>query len=321
MKLFLPFALLLVAVPVRAQTVPLQLIDHVVGTEILNNKALPAGTEVWVVPKAETRAMRLRNNYDEVVAGLPRATLDRVRDNGLTVQTYRPTAQASQAYYVLARLPDGRLFQSYVKTGDAGMQPGFDAVQAGRISMGAVPGNVRARLLAVLPGRVAEPPATSNPPPSDIEEAIGNEALEEVVPATPDDVSLPAFTTAPPDSPFTEPLPVPLQEVEEEYLPGQAERPARNRGWLWFLAGLLVGGAAAYFGAATYYERLLRQQRENLMRYVPMLEAEEPADAPDSEDAREAVTGQAAQQAAYLPQNGASPAPEADARDDDEEER
>lgn len=283
-KYLLPLLLLLLALPAQAQNVRLQLFDHVEGTVIMNNQPLPPGTEVWVVTKPETRAVRLREGHGEVVAGLSSATRDRVGQNGYTEGTYPPTPQASRAYFVVARLPDGRIFQSYVRTGDAGMQPGFDAVQGGRMSMGLAPQGVRNQL---APALTAAPAPEASP----IEEPAQPEGAEAEDAPLPEDLDLPDF----PDTSLLSddsalaamrPVPVPMREAEDEE-PVEEESPGASRGWLWFLLGLVAGGAGAYFAAAAYYERLLRRQRENLLRYVPMPnekpEAETDAPEPDEE--------------------------------------
>ncbi len=268
--------------PAQAQQVRLQLWDHVVGTAVTHNAILPAGTDVWIVTKPETRAVRLRDGYAEVLQGLRAARRDRLGSSGYTERTYPRTAAARQAYFVLARLPDGRLFQSYVRTGDAGWQPGFDAVQGGRISMGRVPeaqrGAFQQALEAPAPAAKAAVTPAANP-------------AAEAAPAapTPGDsaaLDLPAF----PDTSFLSDTtgaafaPVPMQEADDDDLPPDPlETPAPSaagRGLLWFLLGLAAGGAAAYFAAAAYYERLLRTQRENMLRYVPR-----PAEAEGAESA------------------------------------
>lgn len=271
---YLSLLFLLAALPAQAQNVRLQLFDHVEGTAIMNNQPLPAGTEVWVVTKPETRAVRLREGHGEVVAGLPSATRDRVGQNGYTEGSYPATARAGRSYFVVARLPDGRIFQSYVRTGDAGMQPGFDAVQGGRISMGAAPEVVRAQLASAL----TAPAAAENPSVDAPAEPDGTEAEE-----GPAELNLPDFpdtSLLSEDSAWAAVRPVPMQEADDDPV---TEEPAGGvRAWLWFLLGLAAGGAAAYFGAATYYERLLRRQRENLLRYVPMPEENVPAEDEDA---------------------------------------
>ncbi len=271
MKLFSLAFLLALTPALAAQTVPLQLWDHVVGTEILHNATLPEGTDVWIVTRNEARAVRLREGYGDIIAGLPAATRDKLGPGGRTRGTYPRTARARTGYYVLAQLPDGRLFQSYVKTGDAGMQPGYDDVQTGRISMGLVPERVAPRLRAVLTNAPPDVPATNHTA------ALPDEPLAET-PGTPDGVALPAFEQALPDT-FSS-APVPLAEVEDDFVSAPSDviaaepaEPRAPRGWLWLLGGLLLGAAAAYFGTAAYYERLLRRQRENMMRYVPAPDA------------------------------------------------
>ncbi len=290
MKLLLPLVLLLAAVSTQAQNVRLQLVDHVVGSEILHNAVLPAGTEVWIVPRAETRAMRLRGGYSEVATAMREAYRDRVEQGGYTEKSYPTTARARQAYFVVARLPDGRLFQSYVKTGDAGMQPGFDAVQGGRISMGRVPESARDALAATLTARLPEPPNLPDAAAAQDAEAEPDDEAERVPANTSEALDLPPFpdtTLFLSDSALANAArPVPMQEVEDAELAGPAEPADQSagRGWLWFLIGLAVGGGAAYMGAAYHYERLLRRQRENMLRYVPLPETEAPAEAREDDE-------------------------------------
>ncbi len=287
---FALIALLPFAVGVQAQPVHLQLYDHIVGSDLAHNAPLPAGTEVFVVSKAETRAVRLRAGYSEVVQGLPSARRDRVGREGETDGTYVPTARARRSYYVAARLPDGRLFQSYVKTADAGWQPGFDAVSNGRVSMGRVTGVMEATLRAALPAREAARPAAPPARTTGAPEAAPNAAPT----ASPDSArlfartdtlaadslaadttvtdttaldSLGALTAIPPDA-------VRLDEPEDA--------PARSAWpWLWALGGLALGAALAAAVLVPRYERRIREQREHLMRLVPTADAR-PARHPDA---------------------------------------
>jgi hypothetical protein len=309
-RLFALLALLSVTPGARAQSVRLQLYDHIVGTQLAHNAPLPAGTEVFVVSKTETRAMRLRSGYSEVVEGLPTARRDRLGRGGQTEGTYVPTARAQRVYFVIARLPDGRLFQSYVKTADADWQPGFDAVSGGRLSMGRVTGVVERTLRAALP---APEPSRRTPrrDPAPAPNAgtgtasrgsragtgpvltpdTGNAGFPSLGDTTRADTTgadtvLTAIT--PLDSlGAMDSLPAGAVRLDEG---GDAETA---RPWLWALLGAAAGAALTALVLVPVYERRLRHQREHLIRLVPDVGTREQAAAERREQAattREADT-------------------------------
>lgn len=190
------FLLLLVALPVAAQAqsnaVRLELRDAVERNATLRDRPLPEGTLVWVAQKAEPRAIRLRDGYDEVRAGLRSALRDSVGAESRTARAYARTRDVSRAYFVFAQTPDGRFLQSFVETADAGMQPGFDAVISGRILMGPIADDVAASLIAIVqPPVVVQAPEpvvadTASLAPEQVQEQELHEALptsqEDIVP-------------------------------------------------------------------------------------------------------------------------------------------
>jgi len=155
----LVFLLLLLAQPAFSQNVQLELRDAVQRNTTVRDNPLPQGTLVWVAQKPETRAMRLREGYSEVRAAMFNAQSDSLNANTRTFRRYATTASVRQAYFVFAQTPDGRFFQSYVSTSDAGMQPGFDAVLGGRILMGPIADSTAASILAIV-----QPPPPPSPP-------------------------------------------------------------------------------------------------------------------------------------------------------------
>lgn len=269
--------LALVAVlPATGQNVRLQLVDHIVGSALLHNAPLPSGTEVWVMGRVDARAVRLRGGYGDVLGGLASATRDKLGANGFTEKTYAPTARSRRALFVVARLPDGRLFQSYVKTADEGWQPGFDAIQGGRVSMGRVPAALAARLDAALApaavpadtARTATLPASPTVAPQADTAALGaarRDSLAASGALAPSDTLLADSARA---AAGVEPVPaVPPSAVPV----ADDEAPGRSRAWAWlpFLVGLGVGAVLAGTLLALRYERMLKRQRDHLMRLVP----------------------------------------------------
>lgn len=151
--------LLLIAQPALSQSVRLELRDAVQGNVIVRDNPLPAGTLVWVAQKPETRAMRLRDGYSEVRAAMFNAQSDSLDANSRTFRSYASTSSIRQAYFVFARTPDGRFFQSYVTTSDEGKRPGFDKVEGGRILMGPIADSTARSILAIV-----QPPPPPSPP-------------------------------------------------------------------------------------------------------------------------------------------------------------
>lgn len=188
------FLLLLVALPVAAQAqsnaVRLELRDAVERNATLRDRPLPEGTLVWVAQKAETRAVRLREGYDEVRAGLRSAQRDSVGAESRTARAYARTSQVGRAYFVFAQTPDGRFLQSFVETADAGMQPGFDAVISGRILMGPIADDVAASLLAIVqpPVVVQEPEPVVADTASLAPEQVLEQELHEALPTSQEDI-------------------------------------------------------------------------------------------------------------------------------------
>ncbi|MBE2187494.1 MAG: hypothetical protein IAE99_12040 [Rhodothermales bacterium] len=261
--------LLLAAVPAWAQNVRLQLVDHIVGSALLHNTPLPAGTKVWVMGKADARPTRLRGGYGEVLGSLASATQDELAANGFTRNTYAPTARSKRSLFVVARLPDGRLFQSYVKTSDDGWQPGFDAIREGRVSMGRMPASVASRFDATL-APAFDSARTTAPAPPFVDTAT--QAVERAgLPSASD--SLAASDTLLADSAAAaagvEPVDaVPSNAVAVDDGGGV---PPSKRGWAWlpFAVGLFVGGLLAGLVVRSNYKKRLLRQRDRLMRLVP----------------------------------------------------
>lgn len=256
----------LLVVPAWAQNVRIQLVDHIVGSALLHNAPLPAGTKVWVMGKADARPTRLRSGYGEVLGSLAGATQDELAANGFTRNTYAPTARSKRSLFVVARLPDGRLFQSYVKTSDDGWQPGFDAVKEGRVSMGRMPASVAARFDAALAPDSARTPAVA-PPPAD---TAATTALVDSAKAAD---SLAVSDTLLADSVRTAAGVEPVEAVPPNAVAADDDGGAAptKRGWAWlpFLAGLLAGGLLAGLVVRSSYEKRLQRQRDHLMRLVP----------------------------------------------------
>lgn len=245
-----------------AQTVRLTLVDHIVGSELLHNAPLPSGTKVWVVARNDPRAVRLRSGYGEVLGSLPGATQDELGAGGTTRKGYAATARSGRALFVLAQLPDGRLFQSYVKTSDAGWQPGFDAIREGRVSMGRVPSGAAARLTAAL--APAAPAAAPRPDTAARVARTDSLGAQDSLAAR-DTLLADTVRTATGVEPVEAVPPSAVPVEEEPAAPGTARRP-----WAWPLAGGLLVGALAGGGLmAARYERMLKRQREHLTRLMP----------------------------------------------------
>ncbi len=280
--------LLLVALPTQAQSVRLTLLDHVVGTEILHNAPLPAGTEVFVVSKGDARPVRLRSGYGEVAGLLPTARRDRIAGReGQTEGAYQPTARSGRSYFVAARLPDGRIFQSYVKTADAGFQPGFDDVSTGRVSMGLASGAAAEALRASLP--------SAAPPPAAVPRAAPDrrEPTPSVTPARTPATDSARLIAAPVDPLLADSLgaaydttfldtsgaltPTSAPDDDSDLVAdvGTARAPV----WPWALGGLAIGAAVAALVLVPVQRRRLQRQREHLLRLVPDPEARAAADA------------------------------------------
>lgn len=257
---FLPLLVLLLAAPdAYSQTTGLQLFDRIVGGEIVNNRALPGGTEVWLVRWPEARAMRLREGYEPIIAGLATAEEDELAADGQTIGRYATTRVGRRSLYVLAQMPSGKLMQSYVKTGDAGWQPGYDAIGTGRVSMGVVPAAVESRIRAALAARDAS-----------------NEAGEDEGPGDPPPVTLPGAPEPSEPDTIAEALAIPdsLAALADSSDPMIATMPAERDAlavagedeapmpWGWLLLGLVVGALIGASVAASLGSRRLKRQRE-----------------------------------------------------------
>ena len=251
--------LFLFAPAAHAQTTGLQLFDRIVDGQIVNNRALPGGTDVWLVRWPEARAMRLREGYEPIIAGLATAEEDELAADGQTIGRYATTKVGRRSLYVLARMPNGNLMQSYVKTGDAGWQPGYDAVGTGRVSMGAVPSSVEGRIRAALAARDAS-----------------NRAGEDEGPGDPTPVTLPGAPEPSEPDTIAESLVIPdslaaladandaliaTMPAERDVL-GTAEPNEAPLPWGWLLLGLVVGALVGASIAASMASRRMKRQRE-----------------------------------------------------------
>ncbi len=150
-------------VPVAAQSaadsVQLHLIHRVRAPDQPphESKPPPAGTEIVVVPIAAGQALTLpnlapltRDTLVQKARAIPPQTLDA---RGRTSVRYATTPDARRIYYVLARTPDGTLYESYVNTGTSETPrfvPGADAVLTGRMTIGPVPRAARDRMQSVF---------------------------------------------------------------------------------------------------------------------------------------------------------------------------
>ncbi len=276
MRYFLLLFFLVAAPAIHAQTTGLQLFDRIVGGEIVNNRALPGGTEVWLVRWPEARAMRLREGYEPIIAGLATAEEDELAADGQTIGRYATTRVGRRSLYVLARTPRGELMQSYVKTGDAGWQPGYDAVSSGRVSMGIVPASVEGRIRAALDARDASNRAGDGEGPGDpplvelpgAPEPSEPDTIAEAI-VIPDSLAALAQSDAPLVS--TSPEPDALNTGLEETAPMP---------WGWLLIGLVIGGLVGAAIAVSLASRRLKRQRE-LFAAGPPGAAYPPADDPE----------------------------------------
>ena len=296
--------LLVAALPSAAQSIRLTLIDHIVGSDLVHNAPLPAGTDVWVVSKDDPRSVRLRSGYGEVATGLAAARRDRVAAGGQTEGRYQPTARSRRSYFVVARLPDGRIFQSYVKTADAGWQPGFDAVSSGRVSMGQASGAAAQALRSALPGTApAAAPSSAAPAPpaaatpgADRTPAPGADTGADTGAALPVPLDTTGRTQRAIDSAtaaaqrFADSLAgLPASafdtvatarstaSLDDATLVAESaeERPL----WPWLLGGLLAGALLAAAALWPVHQRRLDQQRDHLLRLVPDAEQRAALDA------------------------------------------
>lgn len=260
MRYFLLLFFLVAAPVAHAQTTGLQLFDRIVDGEIVNNRALPGGTEVWLVRWPEARAMRLREGYEPIIAGLATAEEDELAADGQTIGRYATTRVGRRSLYVLARTPSGKLMQSYVKTGDAGWQPGYDAVSSGRVSMGIVPASVEGRIRAALAARDASNRAGESEGPGDPPPVTLPGAPE---PSEPDTIaealSIPDSLAALADSSDALIAAMPAERDQLEVELGEDETPMP---WGWLLLGLVVGALIGASIAASMASRRMKRQRE-----------------------------------------------------------
>ena len=239
--------------------------------------------------KGDPRPVRLRGGYGEVAGLLPTARRDRiVGAEGQTEGAYQPTARSRRSYFVAARLSDGRIFQSYVKTADAGWQPGFDAVSGGRVSMGLASGAAAEALRASLPS--ATPPAAAAPRAAPVRSETT--AAAPVVPsaattdsarraAAPVDPLLADSLGAAYDTTFLDTsgalarTTTPADDSDLVADVGGTRAPV----WPWALAGLAAGALIAALVLVPVQRRRLQRQREHLLRLVPDPEARAAAEA------------------------------------------
>jgi hypothetical protein len=139
------------------------------GQPPYRGQLLPAGTIVVLYQEYGNRPHTLdRQGYStrdalvQQVVGTVHRTAERGRGSRVHVDTLTGLGQTRRRYdstgerdggvspstfitYVVAELPNGDLYESYVNAGPAGFLPGFDAVWSGRMTMGPVsPGAVDA---------------------------------------------------------------------------------------------------------------------------------------------------------------------------------
>jgi len=126
------------------------------GSTAYEGLPLSGGTDLVVLRQARDNAHTLSNvgceSRVELVQALRYAapseiSTDHVVGGGQTESRYERTR--GQIYYILARTPDGELFESYVAS-DYGMVPGFDTVFSGKMSMGPVPEGARKTMQEVF---------------------------------------------------------------------------------------------------------------------------------------------------------------------------
>jgi hypothetical protein len=247
----------------HAQTVGLQLFDRIVDGEIVNNRPLPEGTQVWLVDWPEARAMRLREGYEPIIAGLATAKTDELAADGQTIGRYATTRVGRRSLYVLAQTPAGDLFQSYVKTGDAGWQPGYDAIGTGRVSMGPVPASVENRLSAALSARETsdargDEARPGDPPPVTLPDAPQDLPEPDTIAATGDAFDIPDSLAALADS---APLVAAVPPAERDGMLVETEGSG-GAPWGWLLGGLLIGGGIGAAVAWSVASRRMQRQRE-----------------------------------------------------------
>ncbi|HHP7239150.1 hypothetical protein, partial [Longibacter sp.] len=133
------------------------------GQPPYTGQLLPAGTIVVVYQEYGNRPHTLdRQGYPtrdvlvQQIVGTVQRIAERGRGSRVQVDTLTGLGQTRRRYeatgdrdggvspstfitYVVAELPNGDLYESYVNAGPAGFLPGFDAVWSGRMTMGPVP--------------------------------------------------------------------------------------------------------------------------------------------------------------------------------------
>lgn len=163
------------AVGLASAQTPLRLLHEGRSQE---SQRLPQGTGVAVVSH---RAQGPRPVSDTVVSReeLSRRVLARLEgrtrpvrltSKGRTSAEFRPTPQSGKVLYVLARAPNGRLYESHVASpnGDT-LVPGFAPVQAGELTVRRVPEGVRQRMRSAFKLGTGSSPYR---PPATKEQAI-----------------------------------------------------------------------------------------------------------------------------------------------------
>lgn len=269
-----------VAQPV-ADSVQLHLIHRVrtPGQPPHESKPPPAGTEIVVVPVAAGQSLTVpnlapltRDTLVQKARSIPPQALDA---QGRTAARYATTPDSRRIYYVLARTPEGTLYESYVNTGTSETPrfvPGADAVLTGRMTIGPVPRAERDRMRAVFEPTTA---ARDEQPDTAVAEREAQPALSGTTASADTAAAAPGGTADRQDPSAT--AEASIREAERP--PGNAETRGGGGsiwGYLWGgLVGILIGMGLGAWGQ----RRRSRRPGEGMSRFAP---ASEPTTAPES---------------------------------------